>query len=313
MADGAVSKPAWRITFDGAARVKAVLVGVAFIWLFWDQLALLPGLPLGRLVYQWLHKSDWSHGPIIPLFSAYLVYSRWDEIRRCPIRGTWVGLAILLAGMAFYAYALFGVTIGYFIPLGMLICLLGVIIYLCGLPAMWYLWVPWLYLFFAVPIPQRMYFFLTDPLQKWAATFATTVLSLHPQLTIQHDAYDIVAIYHGVAHRLSVDDACSGMRSTMTLCALGVAIAFLSDRPWWQRLVLIAACPPIAVFCNFIRVLITCYLHVFVGAEYAQGNYHTLLGLVMLAVAFTVFSALAWVLRNLVVSEPETPDEPAAH
>jgi exosortase len=312
VADVAASKPAWRITFDGPARLKALVVGVVFIWLFWDQLAMLPGLPLGRLVYTWLHKSDWSHGPIIPLFSAYLVYSRWDEIRRCPIRYTGVGLALLLAGLALYVYALFGLNFGYVIPLAMLICLLGVIIYLCGLPAMWYLWVPWMYLFFAIPVPQSKYFYLTNPLQRWAAMFATTVLSLHPQLTMQRDAYDIVAIYQGVASRLSVDDACSGMRSTMTLCALGVAIAFLSDRPWWQRLLLVASCVPIAVFCNFIRVLITCYLHIFVGAEYAEGNYHTLLGLLMLAVAFAVFSGLAWILRNLVVTVPDEPAAPAA-
>ncbi len=290
----------WKLTFDRQARIKAAIVAAAFIAVFWKLLDFVPPR-LGDVVYKWVTSSDWSHGPIIPLFSAYLVYMKWDQIRRCRISHTWVGLVILVAGLAFYAYSLLLGQFGYPRPLAMMVCLLGVIILLCGLPVMRYAWVPWLYLLFAIPIPQRIHFMLTNPLRQLAASVATTILGLIRDLDIQRNGSVIDAFYKGNTYAIGVADACSGMRSTITLCALGVAITFISDRPWWQRVILLAACLPIAVFCNFIRVLITTWLYIFVDERYATGTYHTLLGLAMLGLAFSIFSGIGWVLKHLVI------------
>ena len=73
---------------------------------------------------------------------------------------------------------------------------------------------------------------------------------------------------------------------------------------------MIAACIPIAVFSNVVRVTITCVLHVFVDPKYAQGTYHMTLGLITLTLALGVFALLGWVLNNLVVEEPDSA-EPA--
>jgi exosortase/archaeosortase family protein len=97
------------------------------------------------------------------------------------------------------------------------------------------------------------------------------------------------------------------MRSAITLCAIGVAVAFMTRRPAWQRLVLLAACVPIAMFSNFIRVTATCLLHIYVGAEYATGTYHMVLGLVTLLLAFAIFTGLAWLLGNLIVETDVDP------
>lgn len=298
----------WRISFDRAAQVKGLLIALAFAGVFYNVL-----LDLG---YVWLHESDWSHGPVIPLFSAYLVYLNWDAIRASPIRHTWVGFVLVLSSLAVYQWSLWGaesggLAFGYVRPLSMLICLVGIIITMCGLPVMRYAWLPWLYLFFAVPLPKRMYFALTDPLRRMAATVATSVLALVPGLDIERVGSTIRYFYAGKGGMLDVADACSGMRSTITLCALGVAVTFLSPRPWWQRLLMVASCIPIATFCNFIRVTITSILHIFVDPQYARGTYHSLLGLLMLLVAFGIFSGLGWVLNQLVVEEDESP-EPAA-
>jgi exosortase len=111
---------------------------------------------------------------------------------------------------------------------------------------------------------------------------------------------------------IDVADACSGMRSTITLCALGTAVTFLSDRPWWQRIIMLGSCVPIAVFCNFIRVSITSALHIFVDPKYATGTYHTALGLAVILLAFGMFSALGWVLGNLVIEEEQEPEQKPA-
>lgn len=301
----------WRITFDRQARIKAAVVGAAFVAVFWQLLDFVPNgrfwelHGLGEIVYRWVHESDWSHGPIIPLFSAYLLYLRWDRVKRAPIVHTWVGLVIMLFALALYWYSLWGSTFGYTRPVAMMLCLLGVIVFLCGLPVMRYAWLPWLYLFFAIPIPRRYYFMLTDPLQRLAAQVSCGVLELVPGLHIERLGIMINATHAGRVHTLSVSDACSGMRSTMVLCALGTAVAFVSWRPWWHRVILLAACVPIATFCNFIRVTVTSLLHIYADPQYASGTYHTALGLAVIVLATAMFLGLGWLLNNLFIDEPE--------
>ena len=299
--------PQWRLEFDTTAQIKGAITVAIFVVVFWELLSFIPG-HLGQLTYSWWHKSDWSHGPIIPLFSAYLVHTRWEQIRRTPIKYTWVGLLIMLLGVLAWIWALLAGTFAYAKPLSMMITLLGVIIFLCGLPVMRHVWVPYLFLFFAIPLPSRIYFEITNPLRRSAASFVTSLLSMVDGLHIERLGSTIHAVYNGQFHAIGVADACSGMRSTITMCALGTAVAFIYQRPWWQRLILVASCLPIATFCNFLRVLITCWLFIFVDEKYATGSYHWLLGILMLGVAFSLFTGLGWVMSNLVV-EAEDDDE----
>jgi len=297
MAAAPTSSSATLISFDRPAQIRAVLVGLAFFAVFYNVLL--------NLAYAWTHSADWSHGWLIPLFSAYLVHARWAQVRRAPPRFAWLGLPVILAALALYQYSLWGLRIGYIRPFSMLLCLLGIIIYLCGLPILRHVWVPWLYLFFAVPIPKGYYFQLTDPLRRMAAVVTTHVLSLAPGLDIEKVGSTIHYVYQGQSGALGVADACAGMRSAMTLCALGVAISFVSERPWWQRLIMIASCVPIAIFANFIRVTTTCVLHIYVDPRYATGTYHIVLGLVTLLIAFGIFSGLGWILSHLFIEVPE--------
>ena len=303
------TSPRWQINFERPAQIRAVVIVGAFIAAFWELLDFVPP-QYGSLVFAWIYQPDWSHGPLIPLFSIYLAYLRWDRIRRQPVSGAWVGLVIMLAGLGLYLWALSGLPIGYAKPLSLMVTLFGVIVLLCGWPVMRYAWLPWLYLFFAIPMPQRYYFTLTDPLRRVAAVVASSVLSLFPDLDVQRVGSNLEYVYRGTTGVIGIADACSGMRSTVTLCALGVAVAFMSERPTWQRIVLILACVPIATFCNLIRVTVTCWTHVFVDPKYASGQYHMMLGLVVILLAFGIFSGLAWVLGHLYVEEPE-PEEAA--
>ncbi len=143
MSTATATSPVWRIEFDFYAKIKAAMVAAAFFCVFLYVLR--------DLSYEWMNSSDWSHGWIIPAFSGYLVYTRWDQVRRAPITHTWLGLVLMVAALGIYQYSLWGLVIGYLRPVAMLVCLLGICIYLCGLPMMRYAIVPWLYLFFAVP------------------------------------------------------------------------------------------------------------------------------------------------------------------
>lgn len=306
----------WRLSFDRNDQLKAGITVFIFGAVFWNLLAFFPSVT-GLLSHAWWYQSDWSHGPIIPLFSAYLVHTRWEQIRRTPIKYTWVGLIILICGLLAWVWAVLAGTFAYAKPLSMMLTLLGLIIFICGLPVMKHVWVPYLFLFYAIPLPSRLYFEITNPLRQWAAAFVTSLLSMVEGLHIERLGSTIHAVYQGQFHAIGVADACSGMRSTITMCALGTAVAFIYPRPWWQRLILVASCVPIATFCNFLRVLITCCLFIFVDEKYATGSYHWVLGIVMLGVAFAMFTALGWMLSHLVVEtdedeEDDESDQPSA-
>lgn len=296
----------WRISFDRAAQIKAAIVAALFVLVFHETIR--------SLAHKWLNESDWSHGAIIPFFSAYLVAQKWDRIRKCPIQGAWLGLPILVTALGLYIfnYTDYGIIgMGGMWPYSMLLALLGVIILLCGVPVLRYAWLPWAYLLFAIPLPKGIYFALTDPLRRFAAYVATAILGLIPDLDVERVGSMIEYYYQGNAGTIGVADACSGMRSTITLCALGVAIAYVTERAWWQRLILVLACIPIATFCNLIRVIITCLLHIFVDSKYAEGTYHMMLGILVLLLALGMFSALGWFLNNLVVEVEEEEAQPA--
>jgi exosortase len=116
--------------------------------------------------------------------------------------------------------------------------------------------------------------------------------------------------FRGRIGTLDIAQACSGMRLLMAMTALGIAIAFVSERPLWQRLTMILACLPIALLCNVIRVTTPGFFVVFGRDDLARGTAHQLLGLMMLAVAFTLYMTMSYVLSHLVVEgEPEKDDE----
>lgn len=296
MLTATASNPTWTLEFGTRQRIRAVLLVAAFVAAFQGVFE--------ALWYEWTHSADWSHGPIIPLFSIYLVYVNWERVRRVPPAGNGIGLVLMIGSLVLYQVCLWLLPFGYLRPLSMLLCLLGMIIYLFGVGILRYALVPWLYLFFAVPLPKGAYFALTDPLRRLAATVTTAVLKLMPDLSIERVGSTIEYYHSGRSGQLGVADACSGMRSTITLCALGVAVAFLAPRPAWQRFVMIIACVPIAVFSNFIRVTVTSLLHIYVNPKYAEGTYHTMLGLVTLGIAFVLFQGLGWLLNNLFVAVP---------
>ena len=94
----------------------------------------------------------------------------------------------------------------------------------------------------------------------------------------------------------------------MAFVALGVAMAYLHYRPAWQRLVLLSTTIPIAIFCNIVRVAVTCFIYILIDAKYAQGLYHDVLGLCMLPLAFALYGFIAWIMSNLFVEEKDTEE-----
>jgi len=265
-----------------------------------------------RLVHIWQHNGDWSHGFIIPLFSLYYLYLRRDRMPfglQVGRASAWaVGAGLLLLAFTIYVYCTLA-KISYPKSVALVISVLGVVVMVCNWPWVRWSWFAIAFLLFALPVPVRLYVAMTMPLRFIAAKVSAAVLSLVPAMEAEARGAVVEYFYQGQSNTLDIEQACSGMRLLITMSALGVAMAFLSERPLWHRLVMILACVPIAIFCNIIRVTATGFMVVFGREDLARGFWHTMLGLGMLAIAFSLYGAISYVLNHLFIEQE--PDEHA--
>lgn len=267
---------------------------------------------LDRLVHIWSSDGNWSHGFVVPLFSLYFIYANRGRIAKTPVRASAFGFAVMVAGIGIY-FGWMADLVPYDIlkSIAVVVSIFGAVLCLCGWRMMMILWLPILYLFFAIPIPDRIYVALTMPLRKLAAMVATALLGLVPGVTAQNAGVTIELMRYGnEIPPLNVADACSGMRVLIGLCALGVAITYLADRPNWQRVTMVLLCLPIAIFTNLVRVTTTGLFHIFGRDDIASGAGHTGWGIVMYSMALTIFYGVSWVLGRLII-EDESPDRTA--
>ncbi|MCD4699418.1 MAG: exosortase/archaeosortase family protein [Phycisphaerae bacterium] len=277
------------------ALIKIAVLGVLLVAVHFKLLDVM--------VRRWITDSNWTHGFIIPLFSLYLLYMRRGELFEARRKICFLGLALVLLAMVAEVVAVLRIHNHWLAQMSMVVMLIGLVLYLGGISVIRVIWLPILFLLFALPIPELLYSRLAVPLQDIAASGAVMILEvLGVEITSTASALDVIS-RSGVTHGLTVAEACSGMRLLMAFCALGVAMAYLDYKPIWQRLILVAAAVPIAVFCNVIRVAITCWMYYIDEPEMGQGFMHTFAGILMLLPAFAMLWALSWVLRHIIVEE----------
>ncbi len=278
--------------------LKIGIIGLLFYLVYYIE--------IDRIVGKWSDPS-WSHGFIIPLFSLYFLHQAKDEILNLKLKPSYLGLFFLICGLAFYPFNIIQLRFGYLSPLSMIATLGAVVLFLGGWKLVKYAWLPVAFLVFAVPLPDRYYRGITIPMRIWAASAASSMLSLVKDLHATASGVVVDIFYKGqhLEPPLDVAEACSGMRLLMAFLALGVAMAYLHKRPVWQRLVLLASTVPIAILCNIVRVTITGFIYVLIDPEYAQGIYHDALGIFMLFLAFGLYGVLAWFMSNIFVEEAQ--------
>lgn len=287
--------------------VVAALFAAAHAWQFF------------LLFNRWRSDPNWSHGFMIPLFSLYLLYTRREELLAARPKACGWGLALVILAIVgeLAAFFLF-YTIGrdWIVQLSMVLLMLGLVLYLAGPRIALLAWVPVVFLAFSLPLPDQLYTRMALPLQNLAANVAGGALPLMGVEVTSSASKLMVTSVSGNTYPLMVAEACSGMRSLMAFLALSVAIAYLENRPVWQRVVLVTAAVPVAVFCNFIRVMITCGAFVLDKTQWGTGFLHEFTGMLMLIPAFVLLWLLGRLLRiNLFVEveedDPADPDKPS--
>ncbi len=276
-------------------------LGVLFFLLLWLYLPVVKSL--GQV---WWHDPNYSHGFLIPLIVAYLVWGRWDAIRQTSARPSlWgggpllLGLALLLFGRIVAVAGWSGGRGGLFLQgVSLIVVMASLIVLLLGPRLLKRLAFPLLYLLFMIPLPGAIFVMVTLPLQHYATNVTTTVLQL-----LGIPAFQEGNLVHLPAVTLGIIEACSGIRSLFTLLAGAIALGYFTLRTWWQHLILLMSVVPVAVVTNALRVSGTGLLAHFVGKEVAQGFFHGFSGWALIVLASVLLCVEVLLLLRLSESE----------
>ena len=211
-------------------------------------------------------------------------------------------LAATLFGLGLFVYGIYPGQNDYLKDLGMVVTLFGIVLMLCGPGVMRTAWFPIAFLVCAIPWPGLVYSWVAEPLQHLAAEVAVGVLRLTGVESITSGT-KIVIFGNGITPQrtLNVAEACAGMRSLMTFISVAAALAFLSDRPLWQRLTMVASAVPIAIGCNVMRISGQGLLDHYVSPKWSESYAHQMVGLMMLIPAFLLILLVGWVLDQMFI------------
>ena len=270
----------YRTTLLKAAIIVACLVILYF--------SVLQGL-----VSDWLRLPDFSHGFLIPIVSFYFVYERRKELSALNRSSNWIGLPLFLFGIVLLLLG--NLATEYFtMRFSILVVLGGIILFLLGREFFKTLLFPIVFLIFMIPIPSVLMDRITFPMQLFASKVAAKSLYLVGIPALREGNIILLA-----NTSLEVAEACSGIRSLISLLALSVVFAYFSQNSTWKRILLVLSTFPIAIIANAARVTGTGVLAHYYGDKVAQGFFHGFSGWILFVIAFVCLFLLGTVLSRV--------------
>lgn len=222
-----------------------------------------------------------AHGPVVLATGIWLIGRMWQGVKWFTKRGSlWIALPLLAVTLTIYMLGRISGTPeieGYALYFTMVV----VVYAYCGVPVMRRIWFPILYLFFVFPPPDSVVAAVTQPLKLGVSAAAVALLDLfglpigRTGVIIQVDQYDIL-----------VAAACAGLNSVISLSAIGLFYIYIRHNANYRyALLLMIAIVPIAIFANFVRVLVLILITYYFGDPVAQGFLHGFAGMLMFGIA----------------------------
>jgi len=272
-----------------SARRASGIVPAVPLW----QLVVLSGIILWlyrailiHLVGQWWHDPNFSHGFFVPLFSALVIWQERQKFSELPLRPSWSGMAIAALAMWILVVGQMGAEL-FLSRFSLLILLAGLVVLFCGWMYFRALMFPWAFLLLMIPVPAVVFNQITFPLQVVASRVSGLILPLLGVPVLREGN-----VINLPAMALEVAEACSGIRSLMSLVALAIIYGYLMERRLWVRWVLAFASVPIAVAANSVRIIGTGLLVQYWDPEKAEGYFHASWGWIIFVISLLMLYTL---------------------
>jgi exosortase len=247
---------------------------------------------LVRLISQWNNDEDMGHGFFVPIMAGYIAWQLRDKFLAAPAKPNWWGLTLVV----FAAIQLCVATLGAELFLqrtAIVLSIIGTVWFLGGTGRLRVMAFPLFLLFFMVPIPAIIYNQITFPLQLLASRVAEWALMVFGIPVLREGN-----ILELASQKLSVVEACSGIRSLLTLTFLSLVYGYFFEQKAWMRVVLFAATVPIAIVANSARVTLTGILAE-IKPELAHGFFHSASGWVIFMIALLMLAVFHHVVSRV--------------
>jgi exosortase len=253
-----------------SASLLAIALGVAY----YDVAA--------GLLRQWSTDDNYSHGFVVVPLALWFAWERRHALRAVPQRPTALGLVVIAAGLTLLAVGVLGAEL-FLSRVSLLFVLAGLVLFLAGPAPLRVLAFPLAFLVLMIPIPALVFNKIAFPLQLLASRAGAGALDMAGVPVLREGNVLILA-----STKLEVAEACSGIRSLVTLLTLAIVLGQFSLQRRWSRLALMAASVPVAIAANATRVAGTGLAAHFWSPEVAEGFFHAFSGWAMFGAAFAV-------------------------
>jgi len=242
-------------------------VSVVFLLTLW-----LYSSVLDKLAVQWSRDANFSHGFLVPAFSVFVLWRDRARLRNLTSKPCSGGLWIMLGAVCVLVVGILGSEL-FLSRVSFVLMLAGVIVVFWGWDHLRAVRFPVLFLLLMIPLPAIVFNQLTFPLQILASKLAATALPLLGVPVLREG--NIITL---PAMSLEVADACSGIRSLLSLITLAVICGYSirERRGLWALLILAAI--PVAVFANALRIIGAGLLVQYWNANKAEGFFHAFSG-----------------------------------
>lgn len=249
----------------------SVCIGVLIAAIYYHVLA--------KLVLDWWEIPDFSHGFLVPFFAAYLVWSKKDALRSTKIVPSWSGIGIVILGLLVLLLGVYGAEL-FLSRVSLVILLAGLVLCFGGWGLLKELRFPLLVLLLAIPIPSIIFNQITLPLQTLASKLASALLPIFGVPVLREGNVIELPVM-----KLEVAEACSGIRSLVSLFTLSIFYGYFLEKSPLRRTILALVSIPIAIAANALRILGTGLCVQYWDPDKALGFFHEFSGWVMFLVS----------------------------
>ena len=263
---------------------------------------------LTSLVRQWASDDNYSHGFLVAPFAAYFAWMRRRDLAALPIRPHWFGTVVVLGSLALLLAGRLGAEL-FLARVSLVGLIAGAVLFLYGSAHFRVLFFPIAFLLLMVPLPAMIFNQLAFPLQLLASSAGEAVLSVSGIPVLREGNILVLP-----TTTLEVVQACSGIRSLVSLLTLAIILGKLTEPRLWARVVLAVLALPVAIAANAARVAGTGLAAEWISPQAADGFFHEFSGWVMFVVAFSLLLAAQRLLAirpGLRLPAPRTPVEAA--
>jgi len=275
------------------ATVGFVLGGV-LVWAYWPT--------FGEIAERWSTSALYSHGYLVPVFAAFLLWHRRSMIRNESFEPSWWSVPWILLGASLHVFG------AYFFydwasAASILPVLVGFVLSFGGAKLLRWSWPAIAFLVFMLPLPHRVETWLAHPLQRLATLGSTYVLQ-----TLGFAAVAEGNIIIMEESRIGVVEACNGLGMLVVFVALSTGVAMLMRSRFTDKAIILLSAIPIALMANVVRITVTGMLTETVGPTIGGLDIHDFLGYFMAPLGLGMLWIEKWILDRLLIEQSGTEE-----